>query len=247
VRDPGRTIPRAILLSAALVCLLFVAVHLALLGSVPWREALAQSQGGAMYSLPADFMRRARGEWAARLVTVLLMASCFGAAFAGLLGYARIPYGAARAGHFFRAVGAVHPVHRIPHVSLLLVGGLTLAWSFFDLQNVISALITTRILVQFVAQVAGVLLLRRLQPERPRPFRIWLAPLPCALALAGWLYVFAASGVPFIAFSMATLLAGAAAFLLWSWRTRGWPFAPLEPPEASGGAARDCYNGPIVR
>jgi amino acid transporter len=215
VRDPGRTIPRAILLSAGLVCLLFVALHLAMLGTVPWREAR-----GDGYSLPADFMGRIHGPWAVRLVTVLLMGSCFGAAFAGLLGYSRIPYGAARAGHFFAAVGHVHPRHRIPHVSLLLVGGLTLFWSFFDLENVIKALITTRILVQFIGQIVGLLLLRRTQPDRPRPFRVWLAPLPCGLALAGWLYVYATSGLIFVALSLLTLYVGAAAFLLWSWGGR---------------------------
>jgi basic amino acid/polyamine antiporter, APA family len=225
VRDPGRTIPRAILLSAVLVCVLFAGLHLAMLGTVPWREALAaRQQWEDQYSLPADFMGRIHGSWAVQLVTVLLMASCFGSAFAGLLGYSRIPYGAARAGHFFQAVGHVHPRHRIPHVSLLLVGGLTLFWSFFDLQNVISALITTRILVQFIGQIIGVFLLRRLQPDRPRPFRIWLAPLPCGLALAGWLYVFATSRSEFIGLSLLTLLAGAVAFLLWSRQIGGWPF-----------------------
>ncbi|HWG44784.1 MAG TPA: APC family permease [Gemmataceae bacterium] len=226
VRDPGRTIPRAILLSAVLVCVLFVGVHLAMLGVVPASEALAaRQQWDDQYSLPADFMGRIHGPWAVQLVTLLLMASCFGSAFGGLLGYSRIPYGAARAGHFFQAVGHVHPRHRIPHVSLLLVGGLTLFWSFFDLQNVISALITTRILVQFIGQIVGVFLLRRRQPDRPRPFRIWFAPLPCGLALAGWLYVFATSGSEFVGLSVLTLLAGVAAFLLWSRQIGGWPFA----------------------
>jgi len=226
VREPGRTIPRAILFSVVLVCVLFTALHLAMLGTVPWHEVLAGRESWKdEYSLPADFMSRIHGRWAVQLITVLLMGSCFGSAFAGLLGYSRIPYGAARAGHFFQAVAGIHPRHRIPHVSLLLVGGLTLMWSFFDLQIVISALITTRILVQFVAQIFGLLLLRRLQPDRPRPFRIWFAPLPCGLALAGWLYVFAASGWQFVVPSLLTLLAGAAAFLLWS-RHRGvWPFA----------------------
>jgi APA family basic amino acid/polyamine antiporter len=224
VRDPGRTIPRAILLSAVLVCGLFVALHLAMLGTVPWQEALSAATKGE-YSLPADFMSRLHGEWAVQLITVLLMASCFGAAFAGMLGYSRIPYGAARAGHFFQAVGQIHPRLHIPHVSLLLVGGLTLLWSFFDLENVIKALITTRILVQFIAQNVGLLLLRRSQPDLPRPFRIWLAPLPCGLALVGWLYVYLTSGDLFVILSLLTLLAGVAAFFLWSWRTRGWPFA----------------------
>ncbi len=226
VREPGKTIPRAICLSAVLVCILFMALHLAMLGTVPWREALP---GEDQRSLPAEFMSRIHGPWAVQLVTVLLMGSCFGSAFAGLLGYSRIPYGAARAGHFFQAVAHVHPRHLIPHVSLLLVGGLTLLWSFFDLQIVINALITTRILVQFVAQIVGLFILRHAQPNRPRPFRIWFAPLPCGLALAGWLYVYAASGPQFILPSLLTLLAGVVAFLLWSWRLREWPFPVAEP------------------
>ena len=226
VREPGRTIPRAILLSAVLVCVLFTALHLAMLGTVPWSEALAGRQHWKdEYSLPADFMGRIHGPWAVQLITLLLMGSCFGGVFAGLLGYSRIPYGAARAGHFFQAVAHVHPRHLIPHVSLLLVGGLTLLWSFFDLENVIKALIATRILVQFVGQIVGLFLLRRTQPERPRPFRIWFAPLPCGLALAGWLYVYAASGRQFIVPSLLTLLAGTAAFLLWSGRMGEWPFS----------------------
>jgi amino acid transporter len=230
VREPGRTIPRAILLSAALVCVLFVAVHLAMLGAVPWQEALAsRKQLRDEYSLPADFMGRIHGPWAVRLITVLLMGSCFGSAFAGLLGYSRIPYGAARAGHFFEAVAHVHPRHRIPHVSLLLVGGLTLLWSFFDLENVIKALITTRILIQFLGQIVGVLVLRRTQPDRARPFRIWLAPLPCGLALAGWLYVYAASGWRFAGLGVLTLAVGGAVFLLWSRRGGKWPFAGAAP------------------
>ena len=239
VRDPGRTIPRSILVSVVLVCLLFVGLHLAMLGTVPWREALARrEQLGDDYSLPAEFMGRIHGPWAVQLVTVLLIGTCFGSTFAGLLGYSRIPYGAAQAGHFFRAVARVHPEHRIPHVSLLLVGSLTLLWSFFDLQNVINALITTRILVQFIGQIVGLFLLRRAQPDRPRPFRVWLAPLPCGLALVGWLFVYVASGVFFVLLGLLTLLAGLVAFLIWSWRSGGWPFGagPEDTPGQQLGA-----------
>jgi amino acid transporter len=229
VREPGRTIPRAILISAVVVCVMFVALHLAMLGTVPWREVLEGTRGTeGEYNLPADFMRRIHGEWAVRLLTVLLIGSCFGAAFAGLLGYSRIPYGAARAGHFFRVFGRVHPRHRIPHISLLFVGGLTLLWTFFDLELVIKALITTRILSQFLAQVVGLVILRRTQPGLPRPFRVWFYPLPCGLALVGWLYVYVASGRMLIALSLLTLAAGVVAFLVWSRHTRTWPFAAPE-------------------
>jgi amino acid transporter len=232
VRDPGRTIPRAVLLSAALVVVLFVAMHLALLGTVSWHDVPKSEAKLKDYSLAAVFMKQAYGgrAWPVALVTLLLMGSCFAAAFSGLLGYSRIPFGAAREGHFFRAVGRAHPRLHIPHVSLLLVGGLTLAWSFFDLTSVISALITTRILAQFIAQVAGVALLRRSQPGLRRPFRLWLYPLPCGLALAGWLYVFVCSRPLYIELGLLTLVAGVAAFFLWSWRTDGWPFAAAEAP-----------------
>ena len=224
VRDPGRTIPRSILLSALLVVVLFAGLHLAMLGTVSWRDVPTDEKAQASYSLAATFMRQAHGDWAAALVTLLLVWTCFGSAFAGLLGYSRIPYGAARYGHFFAALGRVHPAHRIPHVSLLVVGGMTLFWSFFDLQNVINALIVTRILEQFVAQAVGVMLLRRLQPALPRPYRMWLYPLPCLLALAGWLYLYVTADWLFIALGLATLTAGAVVFVAWSWRTRAWPF-----------------------
>jgi amino acid transporter len=225
VRDPGRTIPRSILLSAALVCVLFVGLHVAMLGTVPWAEVPTQSPAVDEYNLPAEFMRRIYpGDWAAVLVTLLLVWSSFGSAFAGLLGYSRIPYGAARYGHFFASLGRVHPRYRIPHLSLLAVGGLTLFWTFFDLQSVINALIVTRILEQFVGQSVGVMLLRRLQPDRPRPYRIWLYPLPCLLALAGWLYVYCSAEWLYIGLGLATLLTGVLVFLAWSWWTRRWPF-----------------------
>jgi amino acid transporter len=218
VRDPGKTIPRAILLSALLVVVLFVLVHLALLGTLSWRDVPTSQEALDAYSLPAEFMRKLHGEPAVLLITLGLIGTCFASAFAGMLGYSRIPYGAARAGHFFAPVAAVHPRLLIPHVSLLLVGGMTILWSFFDLQSVITALITTRILEQFVAQIVGVMILRRTRPDLPRPFRIWLYPLPCLLALAGWLFVYLTAKPLYIALGLGTLLAGAVVFFVW---TRG--------------------------
>jgi amino acid transporter len=234
VRDPGRTIPRSILLSAALVCVLFVGLHLAVLGTIRWQDVPTSDKALETYSLPAEFMDSLHGEGAKDLVTVLLVWTCFGSVFAGLLGYSRIPYAAARHGHFFAALGQVHPRHRIPHVSLLVVGGLTLLWSFFDLQSVINALIVTRILEQFVGQIIGVMLLRRLQPDRPRPYRIWLYPLPCLLALVGWLYLYCSAGWMYIGLGLVTLLAGVLVFVLWSWRTGQWPFG------VAADHSRDC-------
>jgi amino acid transporter len=222
VRHPGKNIPRSILLSTLLVIALFVGLHLAMLGTVQWRDY----EGKDDVNLAAVFMQQRHGLWAAQLVTFLILGSIFASAFSGLLGYSRIPYGAARSGHFFSAVGRVHPDHQIPHVSLLLVGVITLFWTLFDFTSVLNALITTRLLIQFVGQIIGLALLRRARPREHWPFRMWLYPLPCGLALAGWLYLFASSGVIFIGISLATTVAGSIAFIIWSATVKSWPFGP---------------------
>src|SRR5260370_1785378 len=113
------------MLSAVLVAVLFIGVHVSLLSVVPWTEVPTDDQSLATYSLSAKFVERLHGENGATIVTVLLIWSCFGSAFAGMLGYARIPYGAAKQGHFYSALAKVPPTLRIPHVALLAVGALT--------------------------------------------------------------------------------------------------------------------------
>jgi amino acid transporter len=122
-------------------------------------------------------------------------------------------------------------VHHIPHVSLLLVGTMMLFWGFFDLQNVINALITTRILEQFIGQIVGVVLLRRFRPDIYRPYKMLLYPLPCLLALVGWIYLYYSAGSLFIGLGIGTLLAGVFVFFLWSHHTGSWPFAPTAVPD----------------
>src|SRR5262245_45439902 len=226
VRDPARTIPRAILLSSLSVVVLFTLVHLAMTSVVPWREARAETA-----NLTAEFMKRVHGQWAAAAVTVCLVGSCFASCFAGTLGYSRVPFAAARNGHFFRWFAAVHPRLHIPHRSLLLIGAMILFWSFFSLGDIINALIATRILEQFVAQVFAVILLRNLQPDRPRPWWMWLYPLPCLVAFVGWLFVYISTGGLFIAIGAGTLLVRFVVYLIWARRQGRWPFSyPAHSP-----------------
>jgi amino acid transporter len=221
VRDPARTIPKSILLSSLIVVLLFTLTHLALVGVVPWHETLS---GEAKDNLTAVFMSRLHGPWARGLVTLLLIGSCFASCFSGMLGYSRVPYAAAKEGHFFRWFAALHPRLHIPHRGLLLIGAMVLFWSFFSLDDIIKALVTTRILEQFVAQVFGVMMLRHLQPNRPRPWKMWLYPLPCLVALVGWLFVYVATGTFFIAIGATTLVCGLIVFVIWAMRRGEWPF-----------------------
>src|SRR6185503_20109320 len=117
-----------------------------------------------------------------------------------------------------------------PYVSLLVLGAISIIAGFFSLGTVIDALIVTRILVQFIGQVFGVMLLRKRAPDMPRPYRMWLYPVPALVALAGWMFVFATTQISVILFGLAVLALGCLVFLLWSRNTSRWPF---EVPEAA--------------
>ncbi len=224
VKNPGRVIPRSILISLVAVALIYIAINLSLIGVVPWREFVpAKDPPDPVASM---FMERLYGSKVAGVFTVMVLWTAVGSIFALMLGYSRIPYAAAKNGDFFKVFGRLHPTKDFPHLSLLVIGGVSIVCSFLPLMTVIDALLTTRILVQFIGQIVAVILLRRRAPDMPRPYRIWLYPVPCLVALAGWLFLFGTAGEKLIKFGLATLLVGVAVFLLWSWRTRRWPFAP---------------------
>ena len=225
VRDPGRVIPRSILVSTAAVALIYIGINLSIIGVVPWREfvpASAHAESGFIVSV---FMQRIHGPVVATIFTLLVLWTAFGSVFALLLGYSRIPYAAAQSGYFFPAFGRLHPTKDFPYVSVLVLGAISIVASFFSLGTVIDALIVTRILVQFMGQVVGLMLLRRHAPEMPRPYRMWLYPVPAFVALAGWTFVFATTQVRVILFGVGVLALGCLTFVAWSWRTNRWPFA----------------------
>jgi amino acid transporter len=226
VKDPGRVIPRSILISTAAVALIYIGINLSIIGVIPWREfvpAEAHAQSGFIVS---SMMERVHGSRVATLFTLLILWTTFGSVFALLLGYSRIPFAAAQSGYFFRAFGRLHPTKQFPYVSLLVLGALSIVAGFFSLGTVIDAMIVTRILVQFMGQVVGLILLRRNAPDMPRPYRMWLYPVPAFVSLLGWIFLFATTQLEVILFGVGMLVLGCAAFLLWSWRTARWPFLP---------------------
>jgi amino acid transporter len=188
VRDPGRNIPRAVLLSILFVALIYVVMNVSVLGVIPWREFATVDSEARRYVI-SSFMERLYGRGAGLLATALIMWTAFASVFSLLLGYSRVPYAAASDGNYFRAFARVHPEKRFPHVSLLVLGGIAALFCFLKLSDVIAALVVIRILVQFLAQAVGVIVLRVRRPDLPRPFRMWLYPVPALLAFAGFVYV----------------------------------------------------------
>jgi basic amino acid/polyamine antiporter, APA family len=218
VQNPGYVVPRSILFSLAICCVGYLALHLALIGVVPWREGIHSN------FIVSDFMERLYGRKAAIVVTVFILWSAFGSVFALLLGYSRIPYAAAIDGYFFGPFARLHPTKHYPQVSLLVLGGVSIAAAFLKLDQLVSALITTRILVQFLGQLFAIPLLRRKFPDSARPYKMWFYPVPIVIAFFGWAYVFLTSGWLYIKIGLLTLLTGAVVFLIWSKWKATWPF-----------------------
>jgi amino acid transporter len=233
VKEPGRTIPRSVIISVIAVAVIYVAINFSVIGVVPWREFVPADKHPESDFIVSIFMERIWGSGVATFFTAMVLWTAFGSVFALLLGYSRVPYAAAIDGYFFKIFGRLHPKKNFPYVSLVVLGVISIVCSFFDLGMVIDALITTRILIQFIGQIAAVTLLRRNEPEVKRPYRIWLYPLPNLLALFGWIFVFATTNWKVISFGLGTLVLGLLCFMLWSRQTQQWPFATKEVADAA--------------
>jgi len=226
VKDPERTIPRALLLSILLVACMYVVMNISILGVLPWQELDAAARSGTRFYVASTFMERIYGAWAARLVTALIMWTAFASVFSLLLGYSRVPYAAALDGNYFRAFARVHPQGRFPHVSLLALGGVAVAACFLRLADIIAALVVIRIMIQFLFQTVGVMVLRARRPDLPRPFKMWLYPLPALLATFGFLFVLVErkNFLKEIRYAVVILIIGTAIYLVRAARHKEWPF-----------------------
>jgi amino acid transporter len=209
VSDPPRTLPRSIIVSVLAVAAIYLTMNVSILGVLPWRAVIASEH------VASDMMLELYGPTAARLVTVLIIGTAAASTFAALLGYSRVPYAAARSGHFFRGLARTHPTGDFPHRSLLLISGLASLACLAHLETVITALLTSRILIQFVGQVVTVFALRR-RPEllARMPFRMPFFPMPALIALAGWLYAFGTSSIRVIAYGLGSLVLGILIFAI---------------------------------
>jgi amino acid transporter len=226
MKDPGRTIPRALILSIVAVAAIYIVMNISVLGVVPWREMLVHSGDKSNYII-SIFMERIYGTWAGRAIAALIIWTAFASVFSLLLGYSRVPYAAALDGNYFRAFARVHPEKRFPTVSLLALGAVAIAFCLLRLADVIAALVVIRILLQFIVQAVGVMVLRHRQPDLPRPFRMWLYPLPALMAIAGFTFIlFARKNFQReIKYAMVILVAGLLVYFIRSWKRREWPFA----------------------
>jgi amino acid transporter len=207
IKSPERNIPRAIFISITGIAVLYLLMQTMVMGNLDW-HTVAKSE--FVVSL---YFERIYNHTAAQVATGLILCIALASLFSVLLGYSRVPYAAAVDGLFFKIFARVHPRHRIPHVSLLMLGGLGFVFALlFKMKEVITAIITMRIIVQFLAQAAGVVAWHR--HEGKRPWSMPLFPLPALVSILIWLAIFFTADWWYIAGAGGIIALGACLYFL---------------------------------
>jgi fructoselysine transporter len=190
IKDPGKNIPRSIFISISGIAVLYLLMNISVMGVVPWHSVKADDK-----YLVSAFMEQIYGHQAAVVITCLILVIAFSSLFALVLGYSRVPYAAAVDGNFFKVFAKLHPTKNFPYVSLIFLCVLGFIFSLFmKLSEAISSILAMRIVVQFIAQTVGVVLLRKRFGTGSLSFKMLLFPIPVILSIVIWLFLFLSTG-----------------------------------------------------
>jgi amino acid transporter len=218
--QPQKNIPRSMFISIAGIAILYLLMNISVASVLP----LNQIRGSKF--VVSEFVQALSGSTAAHIATGLILWVAFASVFSATLGYSRIPYAAATDGAFFKIFARLHPTKHFPHISLLVLGSVAFVFSLlFRLRDVIDAILAMRILIQFIGQGVGLILLVRKKGKAHFAWRMPLYPIPAIVAILIWGYIFFSTGTKMMVGGLVVIGLGAVAFLLKSWRNREWPFS----------------------
>ncbi len=208
IKSPETIIPKSMVLSIIFIAILYLAMNIAILGVLPI-EIARESK-----FIVSDLMNRLYGNTTALVATGLTLWIAFSSLFAVMLGYSRIPYAAAIDGNFFKVFGKLHPTKKFPHISLIVLGSVAFCFSLlFKLKDVILAIIAMRILIQFIGQTIGLILLHKKNTSKDFfPYRMPSFPYPAMLSVLMWGAIFFSTGTKFMLSGIAAVSVGVIVF-----------------------------------
>jgi amino acid transporter len=217
--DPSRNIPKSMFISILGIAFLYLMMNISVVSVIPWEQAR-----DSKFVISA-FMQELAGPAAAQVITCLVLLVAFASVFSATLGYSRIPYAAAVDGSFFKIFARLHPRDKFPHVSLVFIGSVAFVFSLlFKLSDVINAILAMRILVQFIAQAIGLLLLRRLRSSTEFPYKMPFFPWPVYLAILMWFVILVSTGWMMVLGGVVTTAIGAIVYIIKAKINNEWPF-----------------------
>ena len=227
IKVPGKNIPRSMFISVIGIAILYLAMNMSVSSVIPWQEIKHWQDTGQNNFVVSTFLERLYGPTAAKAGTVMILWVALASLFAVMLGYSRVPYAAAVDGAFFKIFGRLHPTKNFPYISLLVLAGLAFVFSLtFKMKHIIDGILAMRIMVQFVGQALGVVLLRKRNGTQNLPYKMPLYPLPVLMAIAMWLFIFYATGLTIILSFLVVFGSGLIVYFAMARLKKQWPFLP---------------------
>lgn len=225
IKEPGKNIPRSMFISVIGIAVLYLAMNMSVGSVIPWQEIKSWQVNDKNHFVVSVFIERLYGHTAAVVATVMILWVALASLFAVMLGYSRVPYAAALDGAFFKIFAKLHPTKNFPYVSLLVLAAFAFVFSLlFRMGDIISGILGMRILVQFIGQATGIILLRRRNGIQNLPYKMPLYPLPVILVIAMWAWVFYATGPDIIKSFLAVFVSGVIVYVIQAKMKKDWPF-----------------------
>lgn len=219
IKNPSKNIPRSMFISIVGIAFLYFFMNVSVVSVIPWQQAKSSE------FIISEFMEILLGHNAAIIVTCLILWVAFASVFSATLGYSRIPYAAAEDGEFFKVFAKLHPTKNFPYVSLLFLGSVAFIFSMFlKLSEAISAILAMRIMIQFVGQAVGLLILRSKRSSDEFPYKMPLFPLPVYLAIAMWLFILISTGSKLMFSGLIVIFLGTIVYFIKARVQKEWPF-----------------------
>src|SRR5665647_1021701 len=222
IKNPSKNIPRSMFISIAGIAFLYLMMNISVVSVIPWQHAKDSK------FVVSEFIQILAGNGAAKVATCLILWVAFASVFSATLGYSRIPYAAAADGEFFEIFSRIHSTKKFPYVSLLFMGGLAFIFSqvfVSDLSKVISAILAMRIMIQFIGQAIGLLLLRSKKNDIEFPYKMPLFPVPVILAIAMWIFILISTGSNLMTGGLVIIFLGAIVYFIKARVKEEWPFS----------------------
>lgn len=186
IKDPERTLPRALVGGSVLIIGLYLLVNAGYFFALS-PSTVANLPEASSVAVPV--MIRILGAGGASLLTLGMMLSTFGSLHSLSLTVARVPFAMARDGLLPAAFAKISTRSRVPTNAVLLVGTCAVGFAFSGAFDVLTDLIVFMLLLFNGLAVAAVYVLRRTLPNAVRPYRVWGYPVVPALFLIGTIYL----------------------------------------------------------
>ena len=183
VREPGRALPRALLVGTGIVVAVYLLANAAYLYVLPY-AALRSSP-----LVATDAMVRVVGPIGAAAVALAVIVSTFGTVNALALTQPRVFYAMADAGLLFRPLARVHPRFATPHISIVAYSAVAVVGVWSRSFEQLAEAFVLGVWPFLALAVAGVIILRRRHPELARPYRTPWYPVVPLIFIGGTLWV----------------------------------------------------------